>query len=112
MPPCIEQILAARKLADQARLAHARACRRVRDAGDAAAGAAQAAAILRDPPAHTANLRVLRLLCAIHRWGPTRARRVLAHERVSEMKTLGGLTERQREALAGMLDSAPCALAA
>jgi hypothetical protein len=84
----------------------------VRDAGDAAAGAAEAAAIVRNPPAHTANLRVFRLLCAIDRWGSTRARRVLADERVSEMKTLGALTERQRQALADVLDPAPCALAA
>jgi hypothetical protein len=39
------------------------------------------------------------------RWGGTRCRKFLAMFRISETKTVGSLTERQRRALAAQLDA-------
>ena len=41
------------------------------------------------------------LLMSQHRWGRTRCRRFLASIPMSETKTVGSMTERQRRALAG-----------
>jgi hypothetical protein len=43
------------------------------------------------------------LLLSQHRWGRTRCRRFLASIPMSETKTVGSMTERQRRALAGRL---------
>ena len=43
------------------------------------------------------------LLLSQHRWGRTRCRRFLASIPMSETKTVGSMTERQRQALAARL---------
>jgi hypothetical protein len=43
------------------------------------------------------------LLMSQHRWGRTRCRRFLASIPMSETKTIGSLTDRQRRALSAML---------
>ena len=43
------------------------------------------------------------LLMSQHRWGRTRCRRFLASIPMSETKTVGSMTERQRRALAARL---------
>ena len=46
---------------------------------------------------------VAELLMSQHRWGHTRARRFLAGVPMTETKTIGSMTERQRQSLADML---------
>ena len=51
-------------------------------------------------------MTVAELLTSQRRWGHNRARRVLAEVMVSETKTLGSMTERQRRALHELLATA------
>jgi hypothetical protein len=44
------------------------------------------------------------LLLSQHRWGRTRCRRFLASIPMSETKTIGSMTDRQRRALAARLN--------
>ena len=61
--------------------------------------------ILRCPwEAH--SMAVADLLISQRRWGQTRCRRFLAQIPMSEKKTVGSMTERQRQTLAAMLASA------
>ena len=48
-------------------------------------------------------MAVADLLMSQHRWGQTRCRRFLTQIPMSEKKTIGSLTERQRRTLAAML---------
>jgi hypothetical protein len=61
--------------------------------------------ILRCPwEAH--SMAVADLLMSQRRWGQTRCRRFLAQIPMSEKKTVGSMTDRQRQTLAGLLASA------
>jgi len=51
------------------------------------------------------SMAVADLLMSQRRWGQTRCRRFLAQIPISESKTIGSMTERQRHAIAAMLDS-------
>ena len=51
-------------------------------------------------------MAVADLLISQRRWGQTRCRRFLAQIPMSEKKTVGSMTERQRQTLAAMLASA------
>ncbi len=46
------------------------------------------------------------VLMSQRRWGSTRCRKFLATFQITEAKTVGSLTERQRTALASRLDAA------
>ena len=50
-------------------------------------------------------MAVAELLMSQHRWGQTRVRKFLAQIQMSENKTVGSMTERQRRTLAAMLNS-------
>ena len=50
-------------------------------------------------------MAVAELLMSQHRWGHTRARRFLAGVPMTETKTIGSMTERQRRNLAAMLEA-------
>ncbi|HMD57428.1 MAG TPA: hypothetical protein VKG82_08160 [Solirubrobacteraceae bacterium] len=52
------------------------------------------------------SMAVADLLMSQRRWGQTRCRKFLAQIPISEKKTIGSMTERQRHAIAAMLDSA------
>jgi hypothetical protein len=52
------------------------------------------------------SMAVADLLMSQRRWGQTRCRRFLAQIPMSEKKTVGSMTERQRHTLAAMLASA------
>lgn len=54
---------------------------------------------LADPPDELASMKVLNLLCALPKWGPRRARQTLGGLRISDSKTVGGLSSRQRSVL-------------
>jgi hypothetical protein len=70
---------------------------------DLKAGRAQLRALLIDPPEWLLTATVFDLLMALPRWGRVRANRVLNRCRISPSKTLGGMTDRQRRELAGVL---------
>jgi hypothetical protein len=67
---------------------------------DVRAGRADALAVLRDPPADTQTMKVFELLLAMPKYGRVKVNRLLAREQISPSKTVGGLSERQRRALA------------
>jgi hypothetical protein len=56
--------------------------------------------VLADIPPEAESMRVVDLLRAQRGWGYTRARKLLVLLAISESKTVGALTDRQREMLA------------
>ncbi len=83
--------------ANEVRLARAELKRRVMD------GDMTAADVILHSPWEAESMAVTELLMSQHRWGRTRARRFLATIPMTETKTIGSMTERQRHSLAGML---------
>ncbi|MGX6450093.1 hypothetical protein ACVU7I_18805, partial [Patulibacter sp. S7RM1-6] len=72
-------------------------------------GHRRAADVVAECPAEAASMPVGELLMAQHRWGESRALRLLRRVPVSETKPLGGLTLRQRDALVELLGGASVA---
>jgi hypothetical protein len=67
-----------------------------------------AAEVILDPPSSARRWSVGELLVSQRGWGATRCRRFLARSQISERRTIGELTERQRHLLAAELrDFAP-----
>ncbi len=95
--PARPQHLQALSRANQVRLARAQLKRRV------ACGAITASDVILESPWEAESMTVADLLMSQRRWGITRCRKVLAQIPVSETKTIGTLTERQRRALAALL---------
>ena len=101
------QHMRALQRANEVRLARAELKRRVMD------GETTAAAVILASPWEAESMAVAELLMAQHRWGRTRARRFLAGVPMTETKTIGSMTERQRRTLAAMLEAqAPAGRAA
>lgn len=67
---------------------------------DIRAGECAPSTVIESPPPCAASMRILDLLLAIPGVGRTKARQVLFQLRVSDSKTLGGLSDRQRGELA------------
>jgi hypothetical protein len=99
------QHLRALARANEVRLARADLKRRVAD-GDVCA-----AEVILDAPWETETMLVADLLMSQHRWGHTRCRKFLQCIPMSENKTIGSMTERQRRALAAMLSATQHAVA-
>jgi hypothetical protein len=93
------QHLRALARANAVRLARAELKRRVAD------GEISAAEVILTSPWEAASMTVSDLLTSQRRWGHTRCRRFLRCVPMSENKTIGSMTERQRRALAAMLRS-------
>jgi len=68
-----------------------------------AEGEVSAAEVVLTSPWEAASMTIADLLLSQHRWGRTRCRRFLASIPMSETKTVGSMTDRQRRALAGLL---------
>ena len=83
--------------ANRVRLARAELKRQV------AEGEASVADVVLDCPWEAESMTISDLLMSQHRWGRTRCRRFLAAIPMSETKTIGTMTERQRRELAGLL---------
>jgi hypothetical protein len=64
------------------------------------------AEVVLSTPWEAESMTISDLLTAQRRWGHTRCRRFLQAVPMSETKTVGSMTERQRNAIAGMLDRA------
>jgi hypothetical protein len=86
--------------ANQVRLARAELKRRV------AMGEVEVAGVILECPWEADSMAVADLLMSQRRWGQTRCRKFLAQIPMSEKKTVGSMTERQRFVLAAMLTSA------
>jgi len=93
------QHLRALERANRVRLARAELKRRIAD------GEVSAAAVLLSAPWEANSMAVGDVLMSQRRWGSTRCRKFLAMFRISETKSVGSLTERQRIALAAQLDA-------
>jgi hypothetical protein len=85
--------------ANQVRLARAELKRKV------AAEALDVADVILECPWEAHSMAVADLLMSQRRWGQTRCRRFLAQIPMSEKKTVGSMTDRQRRTLAAMLAS-------
>jgi hypothetical protein len=59
--------------------------------------------ILQDPPDFVATAKVFDMLMAVPKFGRVKATRFLNQARISQSKTVGGLSERQRSELIGLL---------
>ena len=94
-----QQHLHALARANRVRLARANLKRRV------AAAEISAAEVVLTCPWEAHSMSVSDLLMSQRRWGRARCKRLLTSIQVPENKTVGSLTERQRLALAGMLDA-------
>jgi hypothetical protein len=95
------QHLRALARANEVRLARAELKRQVAD------GEISAAHVILECPWEAASMTVSDLLTSQRRWGSTRCRRFLQSIPMSENKTIGSMTERQRRALAAMLAGVP-----
>jgi hypothetical protein len=83
--------------ANRVRLARAELKRQV------AEGELSVADVVLECPWEAESMSISDLLMSQHRWGRTRCRRFLAAIPMSETKTVGSMTDRQRRALAARL---------
>jgi hypothetical protein len=95
--PAGPQHMRALERANQVRLARAELKRRV------AGGEINVAEVILNCPWEAHSMAVADLLMSQRRWGQTRCRKFLAQIPMSEQKTVGSMTERQRRTLAAML---------
>jgi hypothetical protein len=84
--------------ANRVRLARAELKRQVAD------GETTVADIVLACPWEAESMAIADLLLSQHRWGRTRCRRFLASIPMSETKTVGSMTDRQRRALSARLN--------
>jgi hypothetical protein len=87
--------------ANKVRLARAELKRQVGD------GELSVADVVLECPWEADSMAIADLLMSQHRWGRTRCRRFLGSVSMSETKTIGSMTERQRRELAGRLCGEP-----
>jgi hypothetical protein len=59
--------------------------------------------LLLDPPGYLENAKVFDVLLAVPKYGRVKVNKVLSRCRISPSKTVGGLSDRQRCELVGML---------
>ena len=88
--------------ANRVRLARAEMKRQVSD------GERTASDVVLNCPWEAESMAIAELLMAQHRWGRTRCRRFLAAIPMSETKTIGSMTDRQRSAVAARLEGQAC----
>src|SRR3954463_16781199 len=83
--------------ANKVRLARAELKRRI------AQGEVTVAEVVLDMPWEAASMSIADLLMSQRRWGTTRCRKLLQTIPITETKTVGSMTDRQRRALAAQL---------
>jgi hypothetical protein len=77
--------------------------RRARLKRDLKAGRASIHVLLLDPPEYLETAKVFDLLLAVPKYGRVKVNRILTQCRISPSKTVGGLSERQRNELVSFL---------
>jgi hypothetical protein len=70
---------------------------------DLKAGRTQIHGLLLDPPDYLLTAKVFDLLLAVPKYGRVKVNRILNHCRISPSKTIGGLSDRQRNELVSFL---------
>ncbi len=95
--PAAPQHMRALERANKVRLARAELKRRIAD------GELGVAEVILDCPWEAESMAVGDLLMSQRRWGQTRCRKFLAQVPMSEKKSIGSMTDRQRRTLASML---------
>ena len=95
------QYMRALERANKVRLARADLKRRV------ATGETSVAEVVMECPWEAQSMSVADLLMSQRRWGVSRCRKFLAQIPMSETKTVGTMTDRQRRTLAAMLRPRP-----
>jgi hypothetical protein len=78
--------------------------RRAKLKKDLKIGRARIDTILREPPEYVATAKVFDMLMAVPKFGRVKATRFLNQARISQSKTVGGLSDRQRSELIGLLN--------
>lgn len=76
--------------------------RRAKMKKDLKEGQVQIDEILTDPPEYVSTAKVFDILMAVPKFGRVKAGRFLNQCRISQAKTVGGLSERQRAELIGL----------
>jgi hypothetical protein len=99
LAPAGPQYMRALERANQVRLARAELKRRV------ALDDVAVAEVIMGCPWEAQSMAVGDLLMSQRRWGQTRCRKFLAQVPMSEKKTIGSMTDRQRRTLAAMLSA-------
>jgi hypothetical protein len=99
--PAGPQYMRALERANKVRLARADLKRRV------ATGETAVAEVVLDCPWEAHSMAIADLLMSQRRWGQTRCRKFLSQLPMSEKKTVGSMTDRQRRTLAALLSPAP-----
>jgi hypothetical protein len=87
--------------ANRVRLARAELKRQI------AVGELTVADVVLDCPREAESMTIADLLTSQHRWGETRCRRMLLSMAMSETKTVGSMTDRQRRELVARLGGEP-----
>jgi hypothetical protein len=94
----LDQRMDALKRANDIRVRRAKLKKDLKD------GRVQIEAILNDPPDYVETAKVIDILMAVPKFGRVKAARFLSTCRISQSKTVGGLSERQRTELIGLFD--------
>jgi hypothetical protein len=94
----LDQRMEALKRANDIRVRRARLKKDLKD------GQAQIEAILMDPPEYVSTAKVFDMLMAVPKFGRVKAARLLNQCRISQSKTVGGLSDRQRAELIGLFN--------
>lgn len=94
------QHMRALQRANKVRLARAELKRRI------GSGEISVADVVVSSPWEAESMTIADLLMSQRRWGVTRCRKLLQHVPMSETKTVGSMTDRQRHALADLLNGA------
>ncbi len=94
----LDQRMDALKRANDIRVRRARLKKDLKD------GRVQIESILNDPPDYVETAKVIDILMAVPKFGRVKAARFLNTCRISQSKTVGGLSDRQRAELVGLFN--------
>ena len=94
----LDQRMEALKRANDIRVRRARLKKDLKD------GRANIEKILTNPPEYVSTAKVFDMLMAVPKFGRVKAARFLNQCRISQSKTVGGLSERQRTELVGLFN--------
>jgi hypothetical protein len=94
----LDQRMEALKRANDIRVKRAKLKKDLKD------GRVRIESILRSPPDYVETAKVFDILMAVPKFGRVKAARFLNQARISQAKTVGGLSERQRAELVGLFN--------
>ena len=95
----LDQRMDARKRANDVRVRRAKLKKDLKD------GRVRIEQILGNPPEYVSTAKVIDILMAVPKFGRVKAARFLNTCRISQSKTVGGLSDRQRTELIGLFNS-------